>query len=331
MARILIVPTLDNRPFDPWMHGSSILLRRSAELDSFRQHRLVDDPEDADIILFAECNTGTFEERTRAHPFYVRFPERCFTFQMADTVFPILPGLYASLTNERHRPDHTRTGFYLYLVENSFINERPLSGNEPYLASFVGSRTHRIRSEILAFKRSNILLRDTSADSYRILHKGAPAERDLFWSEYADFMASARFILCPRGHGAGSIRLYESMKMGRAPVIISDAWHPNDGVDWNSCSIRIPESDVSRIPQILEAHADHAAEIGARARAEWETWFSEKVRFHRVVELCLDISRSRKSFGRLQRIYNLRHIGLHPYLYMRSKKSLFKNSRRMYW
>ena len=120
-------------------------------------------------------------------------------------------------------------------------------------------------------------------------------ERAPFYLAYADAMASARFSLCPRGVGAASIRLYESMKMGRPCVILSDAWHPNDGVDWDSFSIRVPEADVLRIPQILEEHADRAAEMGLRARAEWEKWFSEKVRFHRVVELCLDIRRARRS------------------------------------
>jgi hypothetical protein len=119
--------------------------------------------------------------------------------------------------------------------------------------------------------------------------------------------------------------------MGRACVIVSDAWHPNDGVDWNSFSIRVPEADVSRIPQILEEHADRAAEMGLRARAEWEKWFSEKVRFHRVVELCLDIRRARRSSGQARRIFDLRHIPLHPRMYLRSKRMLYRYHRRLYW
>ncbi len=125
-------------------------------------------------------------------------------------------------------------------------------------------------------------------------------------------MANARFSLCPRGVCAGSIRLFESMKMGRACVIISDAWQPNDGVDWDSFSIRVPEAEVHRIPAILEEHADRAAEMGRCARLEWEKWFAPQVAFHRVVELCLDIRAARTFSGTARRLFDMRHILLHP-------------------
>jgi hypothetical protein len=144
-------------------------------------------------------------------------------------------------------------------------------------------------------------------------------------------MANARFSLCPRGRGAGSIRLFESMKMGRPCIILSDDWQPNDGVDWNAFSIRVPESEAARIPDILERHADRAAEMGLRARAEWEKWLSEKVRFHRVIELCLDIQRCRSRFGRLDRLYHLRHIALHPRHYLSSKRVLYKRDGKIWW
>lgn len=328
----MVIASAGGSVFHPWKHGSALLLRHSAELDIFGQHRMVEDPEEADIILFAEMGEcGKFAERVRAHPCYSRFPEKCFLFDSGDAIFPVIPGIYASLTEQRYRPDHTRTGFYLYLNENAFITYRPPTGNERFLASFVGSSiTHPMRERLFAFNREDILTRDTSRDSYRIQYYGEPGERARFWSEYADSIGNARFSLCPRGKGVGSIRLYESMKMGRACVIISDEWHPNDGVDWESFSIRVAERDASRIPEILESYADRAAEMGVRARAEWEAWFSEKVRFHRVVELCLDIRRARRSFGPARRTYHLRHIPLNPRRYLSSVKDLYKNNGRIY-
>ena len=67
--------------------------------------------------------------------------------------------------------------------------------------------------------------------------------------------------------------------MGRACVILSDDWHPNDGVNWNSFSITVAERDASRIPEILDRNAHRAAEMGARARRVWEEQFSEQSRF----------------------------------------------------
>jgi hypothetical protein len=332
MANVVVVSSA-GPGFDPWKHATCFLLRHSAELDTFRKHKLVDDPESADIILFAEMGEcGTFAERVRAHPFYRRFPEKCFLFDSADSVYPVMPGIYASLTKQDYRPDHTRTGFYLYLVENAFITPQPLTGAEPYLASFVGSRlNHPVREKLFAFRREDFLLKDTGNLSYRMSYHADPAERAPFWQEYADSIARARFSLCPRGRGAGSIRLFESMKMGRACVILSDAWQPNDGVDWNSCSIRVAERDVANLPCILEEHADQAGEMGRRARLEWENWFSEKARFHRVVQWCLDIRNARTAYGPATRLYHLRHLALHPRRYISSKRGLYRNNGRIYW
>jgi hypothetical protein len=333
MANTLVTSSDSGVNFDPWKHSSSLLLRHSAELDVFKEHRLVEDPEEADIILFAQMGDGgKFAERVRAHPYYARFPLKCFLFDSADTVFPVMPGIYASLTREAYRPDHTRTGFYLYTIENAFITYQPPTGKEKHLASFVGSSfTHPVREKLFALNRKDIFLKDTSGYSGTITHHGDPAERERFWSEYADSIGDAMFSLCPRGRGAGSIRLYESMKMGRACVIISDAWQPNDGIDWNSFSIRVPENDVTRIPEILEKHADRAAAMGVRARAEWEKWFSEKVRFHRAVELCLDIRQKREAAGRSRLYYHLRYIPLNLRRYFSSKKDLYRNHGRIYW
>lgn len=333
MAKVIVLSSTGGKSFDPWKQGTAFLIRHSAELDTLRQHSLVEDPEEADIILFAEMGMcGAFAELVRHHPYYVRFPGKCFLFDSSDGAFPVLPGIYASLTEQNYRPDHTRTGFYLYLVENAFITYRPPTGNENLLASFVGSRiTHPVREKLFAFHREDIVTRDTSRDSYRMMYHGQPAEREQFWSEYADSIAAAKFSLCPRGRGAGSIRLFESMRIGRACVVISDAWHPNDGVDWESFSIRVPESDAHRIPEILESYSDRAAGMGMRARSEWENWFSEKVRFHRIVELCLSIRDARRSFGQTQRMYNLRHIPLHPRRYLRSVRDLYRNTDRLYF
>ena len=333
MANVIIISSSTTNVFDPWDQGTTLLLRHSAELDIFGRHTLVEDPRKADLIIFGEMDKyGFFAERVRAHPYYRKYPEKCFLFDSSDSPFLVLPGIYACLTRQQYRRNHTRTGFYLYVIENPFIQHRPLTGQEPFLASFIGnSGTHPVREQILAIRRPDFLLRDTGKTSYRMAYEADPAERPPFWEEYADAMSNALFSLCPRGLGAGSIRLYESMKMGRPCIILADAWQPNAGVDWDAFSIRIPESEASQIPEILERNADRAVEMGLRARAEWEKWFSEKVRFHRVVELCLDIQRCRGRFGPLERLYHLRHIPLHPRLYLRSKKWLFKRDGKIWW
>jgi hypothetical protein len=123
------------------------------------------------------------------------------------------------------------------------------------------------------------------------------------------------------------------MKMGRACVIISDDWQPNEHVPWSEFSIRVAERDVPRIPEILEREAHRAADMGSRARFAWEEHFSERVRFHRIVELCLEIRRQGGN-GRAKRwSHTLRQTANPKNLrwYLNSKKDLYRNTGKIYW
>ncbi len=335
MARVLVAASNIHFPFDVWRHGASFLLKHSAELDGSGEHSLTDDPEEADLILFGEMGTcGQFAEMVRAHPHYRRFPEKCFAFDSGDDVLPTVPGIYASLSRDQYRLGYTRTGFYLYLIENAFITHRPCSGNEKYLASFVGSKsTHPVRKQIFEFGRGDIHVRDTSSYSQLMTYHASPAERAGFWAEYADSIADAKFSLCPRGRGAGSIRLFESMKMGRACVVLSDDWQPNDGVDWSEFAIFIPEKEAHRVPEILVQHEHRAPHMGARARQAWEERFSEQARFRYVVELCLDIQKQARN-GRLVRTGRFLRQAASPKhfrRYLSSKMNLYRNTGKLYW
>ena len=321
--------------YDENKHYAVRSLRASAAKDRYKVHSLTENDERADIILFIAMGTcGDFAERVRAHPVYRKYPEKCFLFDSADYARPILPGIYPSLRKKYYSPEHTRTGFFL-APENPLVVHRPVSGGEKYIAAFAGSvNTHPVREGILHYQRPDISVFDSTKESYQIRYHGSQDEKWQFWKRYADSLADALFSLCPRGRGPGSIRLFDSMKMGRACVILSDEWVPNQGVDWESFAIFVPEKDVAAIPSILEDMAPRAKEMGARARSEWEKWFSEEVRFHHTTELCLDMLSKRNLHGVLRRIYHLRHIVASPSdmrRYMMSKKNLYKNYGRVFW
>jgi hypothetical protein len=55
----------------------------------------------------------------------------------------------------------------------------------------------------------------------------------------------------------------------------------------------VAERDFKKIPKILEDREGEAMAMGELARKEWESWFSEEVLFHHLVELCLDIKQKR--------------------------------------
>lgn len=67
--------------------------------------------------------------------------------------------------------------------------------------------------------------------------------------------------------------------MGQVPVIPSDEWVYPGRINWQACSISVPEKDVQRIPEILVDFRGHTEELGRRARKEWEKLHAPSVRF----------------------------------------------------
>ena len=73
--------------------------------------------------------------------------------------------------------------------------------------------------------------------------------------------------------------------------------------------------------------------MGESARAEWEKWFSEKVRFHRVAEWCLSLQERRRRQGRMRRYSSIRHM-INPSnfrRYLSSKRDLYRQTGKIYW
>jgi hypothetical protein len=336
MARISLLSVDDDLPaYDENKHFAVSALRASAAIDRFKIHSLTEDHAQADIVLFVGMGTGgDFAERVRAHPVYRKYPEKSFLFDSADYIRPVVPGIYAALSRQYDSPDHTRTGFYL-APENPLIDYRPVNGSEKYLAAFVGSSdTYPVREALFRYDRPDIFALDSAKESYKIRYHGTADEKMFFWKRYADSIGDALFSLCPRGRGAGSIRLYESMKMGRACVILSDEWVPNRGVDWNSFAVFVPEKDAAGIPGLLDQLKPRAKQMGERARAEWLKWFAPDVQFHHVAELCLDMKSKRKLHGAPRRLYQLRHIVSSPTSlrrYLISKRNLYRLHGRIFW
>src|SRR4051812_22221089 len=136
--------------------------------------------------------------------------------------------------------------------------------------------------------------------------------RDLFTKEYAKAILDSQFVLCPAGWGPSTYRLFETMEMGRVPVILSDEWVPPPGPLWEQFSVRIPEHLISDLPSILSSFSESHEAMGQQARLAWEQWFAKPVCFHRLIELCVDIQ----------------HTPAHPLSALRVCGSLFRSPHR---
>jgi hypothetical protein len=118
-------------------------------------------------------------------------------------------------------------------------------------------------------------------------------ERTRLEVQYADTLTRSLFVACPNGYCPTSRRLFETMRAGRVPVVISDTWRPPPLVDWDSCSIRVAEHDVNNLPEILREREPDAEELGRRAREIWEQRFSPQGMVHQLVESCMMLDAER--------------------------------------
>lgn len=293
-------------------------LSAAANCDKFGKHRLIDSPELADIILFVG-STYPDHRDIRSHPFLRRYREKCFLFYSEDHVIPWLPGVYVNIT-KRWYSHRTLTGPYLQMIDWDYVPFVPSLAACDYLFCFVGStRTHTVRRQLMTLKHPRGYLEDSSKDIARSENK-----KPFFMVEYqsqakahyGNTIARSKFVLCPRGYACSTWRLFETMKAGRVPVIISDQWVAPQGPAWDSFSLRVKENDVSRIPELLEQYESQAESMGRGARKAWEEWFSKEAVFHRIIEWCLSLNRRSQHFGirdvvpyvQLLRPFYVRHV-----------------------
>ena len=297
MATVYLLSAADaEAPGRPYAFDPLQRLQRAAQKDRYGEHSVTDDPEAADIILFVE-NCGTFHHffhEVRHHPLYRRYPGKCFMHTRTDYPVPFLPGIYTSLRQRWYDPQRVRAGMYLVAFDHGFTQYDGGTTAREYLYSFIGKTdTHPVREKIMLLDHPSQFLFDTTP--YWPYGDLPPDMKEALETQYQDVALKSHFILCPRGFGTSSIRLFESLRMGRVPVILSDQWIAPEGPDWDTFSIRIPEADVAQLPRILAEREDEAPAMGKRAREAFEAYFAEEAIFHRVTEWCLQI-RDMRSF-----------------------------------
>jgi hypothetical protein len=217
-------------------------------------------------------------------------------YNETDRPWCVLPGLYCSMPRRSFDKSRQRAFCYAYSV-NPFIGEYASAEQRDLLFSFLGAPTHKVRRRLYELVDPDAVIEDTSFFSvWRAL---PPREEERHNRQYASVLARSKFVVCPRGVGTSTYRLFEAMEAGRAPVLLADQWVAPEGPDWSSFLLRVPEASVSELPEILRRHEPEALERGAEARRVWDDWFAPEVRFHTAVEACASIFASRRRSERV--------------------------------
>jgi hypothetical protein len=267
------------------------LLEERAALS--KEHELAPDPGKADLILLVG-NFGSHPHGLLDHPAYKAFPDRCAVYTEDDYYLPLVPGVYCSAHWDKHaRVGRTfsysyvsRNGKYQnrYLAETSHEAAKMAAPEKRYLFTFRGGSTSLLRKRLfnMKFDPSNVLIENTS--KYYHWDDSQPDRQDRQLA-YAETLAASNFVLCPRGAGSGTIRFFEVMAAGIAPVLLSDDYVLPPGPAWDTFLLRFPERDIAKLPELLEPHLASALERGQLARAAYVEFFSIEREFDRVVEL----------------------------------------------
>jgi Exostosin family len=265
------------------------VLRELAARDRFGVHRLHEDPDSADIILFLDGHQHPHDPGLRAirkHPLTLQHRRKTLIYSEQDEPWCALPGLYVSMPKTWFNTRRQRACAYIAMW-NNYVSQMPAHcAPADLLFSFMGRNCHPVRGDVLSIQHPRAHLEDTSAMTFL----GDSSERiDGQKRRYAEILKRSKFVLCPRGAGTSSFRLFETMAAGRVPVIVSDGWVPPAGPLWEQFSLRVRESDVKGIVPLLEEHERCASQLGAAARKAWEEWFSPETLFHRMIDSCVDI------------------------------------------
>ncbi len=251
----------------------------------------VKSPEDADFILFPEYLDALLDQVgvkgarlfLQELPFFKDYEEKHLFFSNHDNAVPLgfTSVFFQTSVNRFNRDPHVAAIPYPPEWTNDELLHFELSRIR-YLTSFNGNiASSLIRSElVLAVLQEQRL--SVFADPLPGFHCHQSEEvQQARRLSYLQTLAESLTVLCPRGEGLNSIRFFESMALGRIPVLVSDSCLLpfEDDINYSECTFKISEADIPRAGTIL---ADWIAASGEerllgmcrRARAVWEQHFS---------------------------------------------------------
>jgi hypothetical protein len=266
-----------SQPTSKWAKESGYAKRWETFVSNLNQedaaHSITDNRTIADVVI--DTSDEQLDSLTSLLKPLSNENIRHFVWDWGDRPTGRMSGFYCSLDKRLY--DHTRHRTVHYPIPfNEHVEEFP-QVDARYSFGFVGGITAGLRKRIVdklkpSESKDNSIIKIQGMDFSKAFD-GSPS---FLKSDYLAFLRKTKFILCPRGNGLGTVRLFESMKAGRVPVIISDRYPLPSGVDWSNCSVRIKETEIERIPKILESQFENWPQMARNARKNWEASFSNE-------------------------------------------------------
>ena len=226
------------------------------------------DADDADALLIHEpwaFREWRYIDRLLADPVIGARPHKVYTLNSDDAGTGLLRGAYCCISARRFDPRlHAAVPFFAAPNEAVLAHAGMPRESATLLATWRGNpkSNHQVRGQLLARYGDSPRIKVEATDSW-LNHA---TEEKL---HYVKLLRSGQFALCPAGWGPASFRIYESMALGVAPVIIADEFVAPAGPDWQSFSLQVKEADLSALESILQDHTGQHQEMGVLAHAAW--------------------------------------------------------------
>lgn len=240
-----------------------------------------EDPAEADWIAitdFSETFQFGLVHKIKA---VTDHPEKSIIITECDQPVEILPGLYSSGLRSCSISRFIDGWHYPWLNQRFPNQQIQLSDDDEilekaYLATFLGYPSHIIRLRLAKTFGKYPDMDITVTKDYHHFEENDDLESENAQKRYVSMIRKSHFSVCPRGRGPSSMRLFDSMRFGVAPVVISDEWIKPSFVDWDSCSLHVKERHLPELHKILIEHKNQSLEMGRNARTVYKKYFSDR-------------------------------------------------------
>lgn len=300
LPRIALVSTIDPPTSDKHWASPYYTLRRAFEISEEYRPHLVDDLRIADIVIICpRLNNPVFPAEILFKINSWKYFNKTIAFSTDDEPFISHPGVYTSIRIGNKYLLPFQDGFYPHVAFKDEL-DLCLHVHPSKLFSFRGDvATHPVRSEMMELSMDAWkILSNTRAFNFEYLNIQSPSlqktvDQKKYGNDYISSLAASKFILCPRGRCPSSIRLFEAMRAGRVPVVISNEWAGMKRIPWDKFIVRISERDVENIPKILLEEEKSFFERSANARASWTEYFALESLPKTIILVANEIQQSR--------------------------------------
>lgn len=136
-----------------------------------------------------------------------------------------------------------------------------------------------LRNRVLSVIKKSNLLEDNFIErkAYRAGVTNLK-DRERTTKEFYDNIKNNEYTVCVRGAGNFSVRLYETLAMGRIPILVNtDCLYPlEETIPWKEHVVWVDEKEIDKLPLIIEKfHSklslDKRNELFKKNRELWET------------------------------------------------------------